>query len=624
MRVLIKFGERSRWLSIRRRHPLIGTDVLTSRCLSWRCLIAVCLLSTILRSNGETRDERLAVLRSRVLSRLADLDKALQTADGMPSVWTDKALAILETDGSPKASEAFLDKAFATQDMNRASPSFGDVPLQTANRGIKDANAIEFTMWSAELALLGYATKFGDEFKSRMLEHERAGLAAVRRQVVRLDYTNIWLLKHLNLLLIGRRVGDRSAITEGCAGLTEWLTFTRRNGITEYDSPTYAAVDLAVLLGFYSWAPTADSKADARAALDLLWTDLAGNLFVPRGSLSGPHSRVGDFAFTHGPVEYFYWLEGLTPEPADTSSIYSAWLAGASADYVPSSSIKNLAAARTKVVEERFGRAPNQERYNYITPYYSIGSSSAYYEKHNLPITIEFPGPSTPVVSILAHEFTRPFLDRVARITGQFNPDYARTGIAAVQEANTLLTVMAFPSQGARPTSNAFSIVVPVDTDSLLIDARQVSLSNREPVTVRNGSTLLLTRPGAALAIRVLAPRFDGDSQQVLSLATTTCHSVKLLTLCAEETAKGLRPLSQVAFALHADDCSDANDCAKISDSVAHFTFKAQLVNHTAVASLEAGGSLMEAAVDTNTGSAVSRKLNRQPLTRAVLAVQTP
>ena len=180
--------------------------------------------------------------------------------------------------------------AFGLQDMDPASPGYGTVPWQQGHPEIKDPNAIEFTMQPVSVILLRHGGKLSESFKQDAEPHVRAAIAAIRRHNVPVKYSNIYLMKLANLLLLGQAVGDGDAVAEGRANFETWLAFTRTNGVTEYDSPTYSPIqaDLPGAGAQPHERPGAEGQTQNRAGF--LLGGLRGKLF--RGPAN--HDRAGE------------------------------------------------------------------------------------------------------------------------------------------------------------------------------------------------------------------------------------------------------------------------------------------------------------------------------------------
>jgi len=175
--------------------------------------------------------DRLAWIGTRVEAGCRSLEQGLANPNPQPSVrqLTSCALGWLELGEAPDRAEKLVRHAFGLQDMDTASPSYGTVPWQQGHPEIKDPNAIEFTMQPVSVILLRHGGKLSESFKRDAPPHVRAAIAAIRRHNVPLKYSNIYLMKLANLLLLGQAIGDGDAVAEGKANFETWLASTRTN-----------------------------------------------------------------------------------------------------------------------------------------------------------------------------------------------------------------------------------------------------------------------------------------------------------------------------------------------------------------------------------------------------------
>ena len=292
---------------------------------------------------------------------------------------------------NPKKGEEYLRQVLAWQIMDKASPEFGNWPWRVNHPEINDANSIDFAASFLAPPLLRYGAQLSEDFKHEAQDHLKAAIVAERRHQVPVSYGNIYLMKLSNLVMLGELTGDASAIEEGKADLKQWLAWTRLHGDNEYDSPTYAPVQLTGLEHVFLQAPDEATKALAKVGLDYLWSDLAANYFGPRDSLGGPHSRSYDFLYQKGTIQHHYYLEGLAPTLAGKDYLGGVWLnAIRPGCYHPAASILALGRIPERTIEQTFGAEPGRDRYNRITPDYDVGSVSAYYGPQDEQIAVEF------------------------------------------------------------------------------------------------------------------------------------------------------------------------------------------------------------------------------------------
>jgi hypothetical protein len=214
--------------------------------------VSILLLLAAGTANGATPlagAERLAVIATRVEASCRSFEQGLATPNPQPSVrqLTACALGWLELGYEPARAEKLVRHTFGLQVMDPASPAYGTVPWQEGHPEIKDPNAIEFTMQPVGVILLRHGGKLSGAFKQDAEPHVRAAITAIRRHKVPASYSNIYLMKLVNLLLLGQAIGDGAAVAEGKSNFETWLASTRANGLREYDSPTYTPIQAACL-----------------------------------------------------------------------------------------------------------------------------------------------------------------------------------------------------------------------------------------------------------------------------------------------------------------------------------------------------------------------------------------
>jgi len=480
----------------------------------WLPLFLFLLAQVTQAATPTPKPERLAVIAARVEAGCRSCERDLDRPDPQPSVrqLTACALGWLEL-GEPAArAEKLLRHAFGLQVMDAASPGYGTVPWQEGHPEIKDPNAIEFTMQPVGVIWLRHGGKLSAAFQEEAGPHVRAAIAAIHRHSVPVKYSNIYLMKLANLLLLGEAIGDGAAVAEGKANFETWLAFTRANGVTEYDSPTYSPIQVDCLALAHNLISDPALKARLRAALDFYWADLAANYFPGRETMTGPASRDYNFLFTDVNVEYAYYLAGLrSAPPRDTFLCDSvrAWTAARMGGYWPSGEILTLAGVPERVVRSRFGPAAGQDRYVWITPDFTLGSASVYYGAQDKRICAEFASTrKLPNLSLVVDDYDSPFgLVQSKDRSGHNKPHHLPQLIATVQEKGFLLALMdlspALPT--GEFTNLASNLVVPVKTEELVLDGKAVDGSKPFDLAADPGSVVGMREGKAGVAARFFA-----------------------------------------------------------------------------------------------------------------------
>lgn len=160
------------------------------------------------------------------------------------------AFCILAMGDDSREVEILSNQYFATQNMDQVG-SVGSSDLTVEHPEIQDRNADQFGSLPLGPILFSYTDKLSPSFLAQFPPHLDASINAVRTQKVNVSYTNVYLMRAVNLLLLGQARGDSKAVTDGTMAIDDWLAYTAANGIFEFDSPTYYAVDLGQLyLGY--------------------------------------------------------------------------------------------------------------------------------------------------------------------------------------------------------------------------------------------------------------------------------------------------------------------------------------------------------------------------------------
>ena len=480
--------------------------------------------------------ERLAFVAKRVEAGCRSVEDGIAQPNPQPSVrhLTAAALGWLEL-GEPAArAEKLVRYTFGLQDMDPTSSGYGTVPWQQGHPEIKDPNAIEFTMQPVSVMLLRHGGKLSETSKQDAQPHVRAAIAAIHRHLVPLRYSNIYLMKLANLLLLGQAIGDDAAVAEGKANFETWLAYTRTNGVTEYDSPTYSPIQADCLALAHNLTSDTALKVRLKAALDFYWADFAANYFPGRQTMTGPASRNYNqgFLFSDANAEYLYYLTGLRSRPpADTflTDSVRAWTVARMSDYQPSRELLELAALPERVVRSKFGAGPGQDRYVWITPELSLGSASAYHGPQDRRICAEFASEKKlPLLGFVVDALDAPYgLVRSADRGGHSKPHHLTHLLATVQDKGFLLALMDLSPaiQSGEFTNLASNVLLPVKVDQIVLNGTRVDSTKPFNLAAGADSVVGLREGKAAVAVRLFAAdgaggcapswklEFDGNAQ---------------------------------------------------------------------------------------------------------------
>lgn len=289
----------------------------------------------------------------------------------------------------------------AQQELRPGNPLYGNFRWYRGQPEVVDRNAVQFAVQTSMLLAHAHPGALGPNEPAfrRVMSDAAHGCSSQR---VRAGYTNIHLMKATNLVLLGQYLGDPALAEKGRSLLREWLAHVRREGIAEYNSPSYTGVDLdcGVLLRRFAREP--GDRALAEAVLRCIWTDAAANWFEPARKLGGSRSRDYDYLRgIGGPVDFHAaaagWLESLRPErlgPRDHPRIWAP----------PSGWTEPIRSQLPREVVQRWGLGLGEQAVHWQTPAYSVGSSGTGKAFDDKVLAVTFAGDRLGPMLILVME----------------------------------------------------------------------------------------------------------------------------------------------------------------------------------------------------------------------------
>lgn len=600
-------------------------------CASWACAEAGSDAPRLL-----TATER----RGRVSRVSGDLEKTLnsflqhiQKPNATPSIrdLPNAALALLYLNRDPREAEKLIDMAFDQQDMDPKSAGYGSVPWQIGHPEIRDENAIDFANQAIGPILIHYGDRLSPEFKNRLLPHIKASFASMLRRNLKVSYTNIWLMRATNMVLMGQAIGDAQAESQGYRELDQWIDYTRANGIHEFDSNTYYFVDLDSLNAGYLYAARPEGKAKFKAALDYFWTDIAADYFAPNGTLSGPMSRNYSFLSSSGGVDLYLYTQGFRqsddiPRP-DFEKTFLLETAGEKG-YHPDAGIIALANQPVRVVRSRWDAAPGHDRYAYFTPDYCIGSATNDYGAQDKLISVELAGPKLPVVAVVPDVFDSPYGSvKTLDHSGHSKPTHLPYRPVCVQEKQCLLALLDVDASKAPATSTlATNILLPATADRLIAAGKTIDAQSPFEQSVSLESVIGFRCGAAGVAIRVF--HVDGcDGSEPLAELKADAAGLKEHTIryAAYHYHGDSRRIESkhifVGLLIIADRCEDDR---QLDELIARATRAKIAQNQSAKrwdVIVEDGDLKLEASRSMTDGKMLKREVNGQPFEAKPLEV---
>ncbi|MFO7170888.1 MAG: hypothetical protein DIU80_022905 [Chloroflexota bacterium] len=205
------------------------------------------------------------------------------------------AAALVRADGEralPRA-EQIIRRALQAQERQEGNIHHGGFKWMDEDQGVTDLNAVQFALEQLLPFYLDHAERLSPELRAELLECFRIAAAELERLEVHVLYTNIALLDTLNTALAARALGDERLRERARRRFDEWIAFTNRSGaVVEYNSPTYAAVDLGALAELAERAEDHELRVKAQLMEERLWLHAAVHYHHPTAQLAGPHGRA--------------------------------------------------------------------------------------------------------------------------------------------------------------------------------------------------------------------------------------------------------------------------------------------------------------------------------------------
>ena len=416
------------------------------------------------------------------------------------------ALVLAEARQHPERLERLFDLAAQMQDRDRASRQFGNFRWYWSDEKVADANAVDFCMRGGSLLWIKHRDFMPASARARLRELLDLSVEGSMRHHVPPSYSNISLMNAGNLILLGETLGDTNAASEGYARLDDFVRYTWENGIHEFVSPTYTGVDLDGLVMIETFGQRESGRTQARALLELFWTDIAANWFPAAQKLAGAHSRTYDYLRGLGYLDVQLrlngWIDG--PLPRDVDVIY-----GAQARWHPAESLRALSQQFPRLVRQIWGSERTQARTHLLLHDVTLSTiASSYGGRMDMPLTVDFPGERTATRGyFIADGRADPYgKNKIAAGPHQkaFHLDPLWT--AAQQRRDALgLVVYRAKDIPTNATTLASHFVLPLSADEIWVGDRRVTFNdaNLSRVPVKAGEVVAVRVGGGVFGLRV-------------------------------------------------------------------------------------------------------------------------
>jgi hypothetical protein len=259
-------------------------------------------------------------------------------------------------------------------------PSYGNMYWGWNETGgdVGDGNNVEFCVQYGILIKLLFNDRLADDTRTSLDELFAMTLKGVRRQPVRISYTNIYLMRCWNFIALGQAYNNASVVEEGRKAFDIWLKHVANYGNREYDSPTYSGVDIESLLLMVQFAKDADIHQKATDALEFFLTDLAAHYNSLGGFLAGAHSRDYNRVFGRDLLEEKY-INPLLGRENKNNQLFNQICYSILKERGLSKFQQTLMDKPNRFIEQRWDSLPHTFTTDFHGKKFSIASSSQYY-----------------------------------------------------------------------------------------------------------------------------------------------------------------------------------------------------------------------------------------------------
>lgn len=489
---------------------------------------------------------------------------------------TNAALLNLMTSGDAARSEGWIERAYATQDMDTASKTFGELKWNTGDAAVTDRNAIEFGTQAMGPLYLVYGDLLSPEFKRRMAPHMTAALAGLHGHKVQVSYTNIFLMNLTGGMLIGQAVGDSDAVQQAERELDAWIEYTKHNGIHEFDSPTYYSADLDSLVIGLRYAASPDDRRKFEWALDYFWKDIASSYFPAAQRLVGAYSRDYDFLRGRGGMDVWLTDAGWASLPSKSLDFEKVFVLDNArpGGYRPKPEAAAITAKLPREVVTAWDDDPHHARYLWIGRGVALGCTSGNYGAQDKLFSATFAGSAdSPQISIVPDIFDAPYgLVKNPDRTGHMKPTHLPLNAACMERDGVALVTLDLDPSAVTADAHGFAtnLILP-SAAAISVDGKRQPLSAPARIPVDRQSVIAVAMGEATVAIRLLHVDELPEQESAFTLEADAeglaHHAVRLklahLNAGRQTKSKHLR----VAFLVAARDGADVR-AAKVTTEV--------------------------------------------------------
>lgn len=564
------------------------------------------------------------------------------------------AYALVQAEGAtaiPQA-ERILRRALQAQERNPANPHYGGFKWMDEDRSVTDLNAVQFVLEQILPFLIDYGDYISPALRAELLEAVRLGAEEIARLNVAVWYTNITLLDTLNTVLAGQVLGDEGLLQRGRQRIDEWIAYTNRSGaVPEYNSPTYAAVDLAALAELAHRAIDHVIRVKAQVMEERLWIHTALHYHHPTAQLAGPHSRAYHNDVTGGICmikralfrvlgdERLLRRSTYAPHRQDEGSVVAG-----RCPYHPPRYLMRLLQAKP----ERFSITETAvvdmgiDLMTFMTPNYALGTASVGHHPQNDRLILYYRVPEPRLVGVL---FSRYIVNEKAfgsyyhptdrSMANNLNDEGMFWGL---QHENKSIALYALEPQHD-PVHSLKTEIYVLDAASLgevWVNEAPVTLGSI-PQRLNPHDTVFIADGDLYIALRPLEPSNLGDDapillaerngELVLSIYNYYQGEPKRFWEYASLSGPFYRQNIRAGFILEVGERAEYGNFAAFRQHMMRSVIDDRLVGTVRTVRYASGADLLELSVDLHANRLLERRINgivyQPPMLASPVAVQS-
>lgn len=273
-------------------------------------------------------------------------------------------------------------------------PSYGNMYWGWTETGgdVGDGNNVEFCIQYGILIKFLFDERLSAEVRNSLDDLFSKALIGVKRQPVRISYTNIYVMRVWNLMALGQVFQNESVFQEGLQAFDIWLNHIAHFGNREFDSPTYSGVDLESLLLMHQFIRDTSVHRKVEDVLKFFLIDLAAHYNPVGGFLAGAHSRDYNRVFGRDLLEEKYF-NPLLGSKNNNNQLFHQVCFSILKNIGLSSYQKSLMQKSDRFILQRWDSLPHSYASDYQGKKYSIASSNQYYSPDDKSFVIYLNSP---------------------------------------------------------------------------------------------------------------------------------------------------------------------------------------------------------------------------------------